>query len=162
MLRFVSRTLHDSKSKPRKRALVRRNLHESDTVAALLTFSGAMEWDPAIEAFFDGRRAELVSIARHWWQQMRGCGPDVRELFHDGCPVALVDDAPFAYVGISKAHVNVGFFQGASLRDPKGLLQGTGRFMRHVKLKPTAAIDAAALDALIAASYRDIKARLRA
>jgi hypothetical protein len=121
-----------------------------------------MDWDPAIEAFFDGRRVELVALARHWWQQMRGCGPDVRELFHDGCPVALVDDAPFAYVGIFKAHVNVGFFQGASLRDPKGLLEGTGRFMRHVKLTPKSPVNAAALDALIATAYRDIKARLKA
>jgi hypothetical protein len=131
-------------------------------VAALLTFSGAMEWDPAIQAFFDGRPAELVMIARHWWQQMRGCGPDVLELFHDGCPVALVDDAPFAYVAILKAHVNVGFFQGVSLRDPQGLLQGTGRFMRHVKLTPKSSPDAAALEALILAAYRDIKAKLKA
>src|SRR5215207_9417995 len=118
-------------------------------VPALLTFTGAMEWDPAIQAFFDGRPPELVAIARHWFTEMRSCGPDVRELFHDGCPVVLVDDAPFAYVGIFKAHVSVGFFQGASLPDPAGLLAGTGRFMRHVKLKFKSAIDAAALDALI-------------
>lgn len=130
-------------------------------MAALLTFTGSMDWDPAIQAFFDGRPAELVAIARHWFTQMRASGPDVKELFHDGCAVALVDDAPFAQVGIAKAHVNVGFFQGASLRDPKGLLEGTGRFMRHVKLTPKSTIDSAALEALIAAAYRDIKARLK-
>jgi hypothetical protein len=129
---------------------------------ALLTFSGAMEWDPAIQGFFDGRPPELVAIARHWFSQMRRCGPDVRELFHDGCPVVLVDDAPFAYVGVFKAHVNVGFFHGASLRDPAGLLKGTGRFMRHVKLTPKSAAADSALDALIGAAYRDIKARLKA
>ena len=128
---------------------------------ALLTFTGAMEWDPAIQAFFDGRPPELVAIARHWFTEMRGCGPDVRELFHDGCPVVLVDGAPFAYVGIFRAHVSVGFFQGASLRDPAGLLEGSGRFMRHVKLRPKSAIDAAALDALITAAYRDIKSRVK-
>jgi hypothetical protein len=36
------------------------------------------------------------------------------------------------------AHVNVGFFRGAELSDPNGLLQGTGKFMRHVKLRPGA------------------------
>ncbi len=128
---------------------------------ALLTFSGAMERDPAILAFFDGRPAELVAIARHWFARMRGCGPDVRELFHDGCPVVLVADAPFAYVNIAKRHVSVGFFQGASLRDPKRLLEGTGRSMRHVKLKPELAIDAAALDALIDAAHRDAVAMQR-
>jgi hypothetical protein len=121
-----------------------------------------MEWDPAIQAFFDGRPPELVAMARHWFAQMRGCGPDVRELFHDGCAVVLVADAPFAYVGIFKGHVSVGFFQGASLRDPARLLEGTGRFMRHAKLKPGASIDASALDKLISAAYRDIKTRLKA
>ena len=131
-------------------------------MGGLLTFTGSVEWDPAVQAFFDGRPAELVAVARHWFAQMRDCGPDVKELFHDGCPVALVDDAPFGYVNIAKAHVSVGFFHGDSLRDPAHLLEGTGRFMRHVKLKPKSTVDAAALDALIAAAYRDIKARLKA
>jgi hypothetical protein len=136
--------------------------HTEDCIEpALQTFTGGLEWDPAIQAYFDGRPPELVAIARRWFTQMRGCGPDVRELFHDGCAVVLVDDAPFAQVGIFKSHVNVGFFHGAALRDPAGLLEGTGRFMRHVKLTPKSAVDAAALDALIAAAYRDIKARLK-
>ena len=130
-------------------------------MGALLTFNGAVEWDPAVQAFFDGRPRELVAIARHWFAQMRDCGPDVRELFHDGWPVACVDSAPFGYVNIAKAHVSVGFFHGASLRDPASLLEGTGRFMRHVKLRPKSTIDAARLEGLIAAAYRDIKARLK-
>ncbi|HUQ53797.1 MAG TPA: DUF1801 domain-containing protein [Gammaproteobacteria bacterium] len=128
---------------------------------ALLTFTGAMEWDPAIAAYFDGRPAELVAIARPWFAEMRGCGPDVRELFHDGCAVVCVEDAPFAYVNVLKAHVNVGFFHGDALRDPQQLLQGTGRFMRHVKLEPKSPVAEQALSALIAAAYRDIKARLK-
>jgi hypothetical protein len=135
---------------------------EVSIVPALLTFSGAVEWDPAIQGFFDGRRPELVVIARHWFAQMRGCGPDVRELLHDGCPVVCVDDAPFGYVNVAKAHVSVGFFHGAALRDPAGLLEGTGKYMRHVKLKRNAKVDDAALDALIAAAYRDIRSRLKA
>jgi hypothetical protein len=131
-------------------------------MSALLTFNGAVEWDPAVQAYFDGRPAEPVAIARHWFAQMRGCGPDVRELLHDGWPVVCVDSAPFGYVNIAKAHVGVGFFHGASLPDPAGLLEGTGRFMRHVKVKPKSAIDEARLEALIAAAYRDIQARLTA
>jgi hypothetical protein len=56
--------------------------------------------------------------------------------------------------------VNVGFFQGATLRDPARLLQGTGKCMRHVKLRPGTATDAAALRRLIHAAYSDIKARI--
>jgi hypothetical protein len=39
------------------------------------------------------------------------------------------------------------------------LLQGTGKFMRHVKLKPETATNAAALNSLIEAAYSDIKQR---
>src|SRR5688572_29544908 len=93
--------------------------------------------------------------------KMRRCGTDVRELMHDGCPVACVDDAPFGYVNAFRAHVNVGFFQGATLPDPAGLLQGTGKFMRHVKIRPGLVIDTSALEALIRAAYMDIGVRLK-
>jgi hypothetical protein len=60
-------------------------------------------------------------------------------------------------VNVFTAHVNVGFFQGAALPDPAHLLQGTGKFMRHVKLRPGTATNAAALGKLIDAAYWDIK-----
>ncbi|HET7746324.1 MAG TPA: DUF1801 domain-containing protein, partial [Vicinamibacteria bacterium] len=61
-----------------------------------------------------------------------------------------------------KAHVNVGFFRGAELVDPEGLLEGTGRFMRHVKLRPAEEVDERALRGLIRAAYADIRRRLEA
>src|SRR5947208_9317837 len=103
---------------------------------------------------------ELGDISRRWFEAMRKCGDEVRELLHDGCPVACLGDAPFGYVNVFTSHVNVGFFQGASLSDPARLLQGTGKFMRHVKLKPATAANAVALSKLIAAAYSDIKARV--
>ena len=81
---------------------------------------------------------------------------------HDGCPNVCVQDAPFAYVNAFRSHVNVGFFHGASLADPEGLLEGEGKYMRHVKLKPGRTIDSSALEALITASYQDILTRLGA
>jgi hypothetical protein len=130
------------------------------TRTELLRFNGARERDPAIEAWLDERRGELGAIARQWFEVMRKCGDEVRELLHDGCPVACLGDAPFAYVNVFAAHVNVGFFHGASLPDPARLLQGAGKFMRHVKLSPGAATNAAALRRLIDAAYADIKARV--
>jgi hypothetical protein len=91
---------------------------------------------------------------------MRGCGSDVRELLHDGHPTACVGDAAFAYTNVFTGHVNVGFFRGVALPDPAGLLQGNGKYMRHVKLKPGTDVDAPSLEALITAAYLDIKARL--
>jgi hypothetical protein len=126
----------------------------------LLRFSGARERDPAVDQWFEQRPGELGTIARKWFERMRRCGADVRELVHDGCPVVCVDDAPFCYVNAYTAHVNVGFFHGAALNDPVGLLEGNGKYMRHVKLRPGLAIDAAALEALVAAAYQDIGARL--
>jgi len=99
-------------------------------------------------------------MAHHWFEVMRKCGDEVRELLHDGCPVACLGDAPFAYVNVFTSHVNVGFFHGAALRDPALLLQGTGKFMRHVKLRPGIATNAAELNRLIQAAYADIKARV--
>jgi len=128
----------------------------------LFRLSQGMKRDPAVEAWLNDEPVELRSIARTWFTQMRRCGNDVRELMHDGCPVACVEDAPFGYVNAFKSHVNVGFFYGALLEDPARLLEGSGRRMRHVKLKAGAELDAQSLRALITAAYADIKARLSA
>jgi hypothetical protein len=126
----------------------------------LLRFNEALERDPAIDAWFKAHESELGAIAQHWFEVMRECGDEVRELLHDGCPVACLGDTPFGYVNVFKSHVNVGFFQGAALRDPARLLQGSGKFMRHVKLRPDTAVNAADLSRLIDAAYADIKTRV--
>jgi hypothetical protein len=126
----------------------------------ILRFSGAAKRAPAIDVWLAERPTELRSIAEKWFALMRRCGNDVRELMHDGCPVACVEDAPFAYVNVFRSHVNIGFFHGYALRDPAGLLEGTGKRMRHVKLKPDHEPNVAALGDLIDAAYIDIKERL--
>lgn len=128
----------------------------------LLRFPSAVERDPAIEVWMRGHAGELGAIAKRWFEVMRGCGDDVRELLHDGHPTACVGDAAFGYVNAFRAHVNVGFFRGAELADPDGLLEGAGKFMRHVKLRPGADVDATALARLIEAAYADMRERLRA
>lgn len=126
----------------------------------LFRLTGTLQRDPAIESWFNEHQGELGTIARQWFQTMRACGDEVRELLHDGCPVACLGDAAFGYVNVFTSHVNVGFFQGSALPDPARLLQGTGKFMRHVKLKPGTPLDAGSLAALIEAAYSDIKARV--
>src|SRR2546430_2238113 len=126
----------------------------------ILRFEGAMERDSTIDAWLEQQPAELGAIARKWFARFRDCGDDVRELMHDGCPVACVEDVPFGYVNVFKAHVNVGFFLGSQLPDPRGLLEGTGKRMRHVKVRPGDALDSAALNTLINTAYFDIKSRI--
>jgi len=105
---------------------------------------------------------ELGAIAQRWFEVMRDCGDDVRELLHDGHPTACVADAAFGYVNAFKAHVNVGFFRGADISDPESLLEGTGKFMRHVKLRPERDVDGMALMKLIETAYGDMRLRVSA
>ena len=130
-------------------------------MSPILRFNGAVKRDPAVQAWLDGQPEHLRAIVRPWFERMRQCGDDVRELMHDGCPTACVADAGFGYVDTFSAHANVGFFRGSELPDPVRLLEGTGKLGRHVKLRPGVPLDDAALEFLVAESYRSIKACLR-
>jgi len=131
-------------------------------MSRFLRFPSSVRRDPAIEVWMHDHSGELGAIAQRWFEVMRVCGDDVRELLHDGHPTACIGDAAFAYVNAFTAHVNVGFFRGAEIDDPGHLLEGTGRFMRHVKLRPGSYVDAAALTKLIETAYTDMKRRLEA
>lgn len=145
--------------KPHRVALDIRGLIDRVDIFRL---SGGVKRNPAVNLWFTDDPVDLRFIAQQWFQQMRECGDDVVELIHDGCPVACVEDAPFAYVNAFKSHVNVGFFYGALLKDSAGILEGSGKRMRHVKLKTGAEFAADGLRDLIHAAYADIKARLGA
>jgi Domain of unknown function (DU1801) len=129
-------------------------------MSQLLRFPSAVQRDLSVDAWFSEPDEELRRFARPWFDQMRDCGADVRELLHDGHPTACVGDAAFGYVNAFSVHVNVGFFHGAMLDDPAGLLEGVGKRMRHVKLRWAQQVNAVALSELIAAAYRDIRLRL--
>ena len=130
-------------------------------MSQVLRFPTAVRRDPRIDAWMHEHAGELGAIAQRWFEVMRGCGDDVRELLHDGHPTACVGDAAFGYVNAFRAHVNVGFFRGAEIADPERLLEGTGRFMRHVKLRPERDVDARALMKLTETAYTDMKGRLK-
>jgi hypothetical protein len=84
-------------------------------MSRLLRFPDAVRHDPRVDAWLHQHAGELGAIAQRWFEAMRACGDDVRELLHDGHPTACVADAAFAYVNAFKAHVNVGFFRGAEM-----------------------------------------------
>lgn len=127
---------------------------------AILKFYGkdieATEFDSWLE-----QKAEVLRpIASKWFEIIKESGPEVEAIFHDNYPIGCIEDAPFAYVNVYTAHVNVGFFYGAYLPDPSGILEGTGKHMRHVKLRPGADHNDQAIVTLIVAAYKDIKNRL--
>jgi hypothetical protein len=131
-------------------------------MSRLFLFASSVKRDPLVNAWMLEQADELGAIAKHWFEIIRNCGDDVRELMHDGYPTACVGEAAFAYVGAFKHHVNVGFFQGAKLSDVAGLLEGTGKYMRHVKVRSGGDLDAVALENLVHSAYSDMKQRLSA
>ena len=130
-------------------------------MSQLLRFPGGVKRDPAIDVWMQQHSGELGLIARRWFEVMRNCGDDVVELLHDGHPTVCIGDAAFGYVNAFTSHVNLGFFRGAEIADPDGLLEGTGKFMRHVKLRPDHDVNAGSLTKLIETAYADMKRRER-
>ncbi len=131
-----------------------------NTSNQLFMFIEAAHHLPEIDEWLSGEPDALFSIARQWFTQFRICGEDVNEIMHDGCPTACVNGAAFGYVNVFKSHVNVGFFTGAFLQDPHKLLEGTGKRMRHVKLRPGTDVDSQALSRLIKTAYLNVRGRL--
>ena len=126
----------------------------------LFLFPGATSHSWEIDEWLSGDPPELYSIARQWFAVFRSCGDDVNELLHDGYPTACLDGTAFGYVNVFKSHVNIGFFMGAFIDDPRTLLEGSGKRMRHVKLRPENDIDSEAIRELIRSAYIDMKSRL--
>jgi len=113
-----------------------------------------------LSIWLEGKAEVLRPIAEKWFKAIQQCGPDVQSVFHDNYPIGCIENAPFAYVNAYTSHVNLGFFYGAFLPDEKGLLEGTGKRMRHVKLRPEKSIDEEALKQLLTIAYADVKERL--
>jgi len=126
----------------------------------LFALDGGLRRHPDVEEWFARQPSTLCLLAKRWFEQWRSCGPDVVELLHDGQPTACVGGIALGYVAVYRAHVNIGFFLGATLEDPAGLLRGTGRFMRHVQIQPDKQQHEPQLKQLISSAYKDLKARL--
>jgi hypothetical protein len=65
----------------------------------------------------------------------------------------------YAYIMVHASHVNLGFYHGATLPDPSGVLQGSGKKLRHIKLADVAATQAPAITALLRAGIADRMSR---
>ncbi len=126
----------------------------------MMTYHGAQQNDPRVLEWIADHQSEQGLLAAHWFGYTRKLDKNILELLHDGYPTACIGEYPFIYVGSFKAHANIGFFYGVDLPDPAGLLEGSGKRLRHVKLKPRTTIDEQALTNLIRAAYQDILRRL--
>lgn len=127
---------------------------------ALFTLKTAPGQDPAIDDWLFHQPDALRAIARELIETIRALAPDARETMHDGFPTWCLEDAAFVYVAAFRAHVNLGFFHGADLPDPGRRLTGSGKRMRHVKLKTLEDVAATGAAALIREARDDMRRRL--
>ncbi|MHA7873848.1 DUF1801 domain-containing protein [Roseivivax sp.] len=114
-----------------------------DLIAAAPAHAGTLQAIRALVAGIDPEAHEKASRRENsvWW----GLGP---AKMRDG----------YAYAMPHASHVNLGFFQGASLPDPEGLLEGGGKALRHVKLTSPEAVAAPGLRALLLAALEERRA----
>jgi hypothetical protein len=63
----------------------------------------------------------------------------------------------YVYIGVQTSYLNLGFYQGTSLEDPHRLLEGTGKALRHVKIRNLLDLENPHIRALVAQSYFSIK-----
>ena len=129
---------------------------DGEMIKGIFYFEEATKFDPGVAAWF-ASRGELGALAERWFDVIRNCGSDVREVLHDGHPTACVGTAAFAYVNAFTAHVNIGFFRGAELPDPHRLLQGNGKMLRHIQIRPGDTVREDALVQLIESSYASMR-----
>ena len=70
----------------------------------------------------------------------------------NGCWIG--NKGPVAYVYSAPTYVQFGFFRGSALKDPEGLLEGEGKYVRHIKVHGPAEIDESAFAALLRQAAR--------
>lgn len=87
---------------------------------------------------------------------VRASAPGLEAIVNDGMPCYVEPGKrrTVVYISAAKDRVNLGFCDGVDLHDPKGLLEGTGKRLRHVKVRSTAAARDPALAALVRDAVR--------
>jgi hypothetical protein len=80
--------------------------------------------------------------------------PQLQESVKWGNGCWVKGGVPVSYVYSAPGYVQFGFFRGAALKDPKGLLRGEGKFVRHIKVLKPSEIDASAFRALLKQAAR--------
>ena len=97
-----------------------------------------------VDSYINGLDEPLAAIVARLRQIMLMAAPGVDETIKWAQPV-YESNGPFAYIKAFSETVNIGFWRGIEIRDPKGLLIGTGDKIRHITLRHPAEIDETAI-----------------
>jgi len=103
----------------------------------------------AVEAYITKQNPNLKPVANALRALIRKTVPNSREAINPwGIPV-FEWNGPLCYLRVGNRHITFGFPRGASMLDASGLLEGSGRNMRHVKLRELSDVRNANLKRLI-------------
>jgi hypothetical protein len=112
----------------------------------------------SFEAILTTANPEVADLARKAKALILMVMPDVVEVVWEKQRIAGYGVGPkkmseqFCYIALFKNHINLGFYYGADLDDPAGLMQGTGKSLRHIKISDPNKLDDPALQTLLKAS----------
>lgn len=118
------------------------------------------------DELIDGVTAEWAAVARQLRALVLAVHPEAVEVVRLGDNAASYGVGPkkmseaYCYVMVQKSWVNLGFYYGTAVPDPAGLLEGTGKRLRHVKVRSPAEAQQPALRALVAAALAERRAAL--
>jgi len=107
-----------------------------------------------IDAYLRKKDPKLRQVVRGLRALVKEAVPDVSETVNPwGIPTFELN-GPMCYFAVGKNHVTFGFLRGTSLHDPKGLLEGTGKNLRHVKVRKKENLSQGGLRRLVVAAAR--------
>lgn len=102
-----------------------------------------------VSLYFDSLSGWQATLARRLDKLVRKAAPKATSVVKWGMPV-YEHRGMLCYICARAKYVTLGFYgQDLGPCDPHGLLEGTGKDMRHIKIAPDAAIDDAYLMALV-------------
>jgi hypothetical protein len=102
----------------------------------------------SVDDFVAGLAPWQQEIAAQLRELIRQAAPELREGIKWSQPVYELQ-RPVCYIQSHQENLNLGFWRGIELSDPEGMLEGTGKRMRHVKLRAGDKFPSAALTALV-------------
>ena len=104
--------------------------------------------------YLAGQAAKHRTLIRALRKFVKRAAPQLQESVKWGNGCWLKGEVPVSYVYSAPDHVQFGFFRGASLKDPKGLLRGKGQYVRHVRVTRPSEFDVKAVRALLRQAAR--------
>ena len=110
---------------------------------------GKMKAYANFDEYLEAQSPKNQAIIRALRRFVKRIEPKLSEAVKWGNGCWIGSTGPVAYVYSDTQYVQFGFFNGSSLKDAKGLLEGKGQYVRHIKVRNRSAIDERAFAALL-------------